>query len=67
MPFDGRVLSGISVLAAVVETGNFVRAAETLGLTQSGVSRGVRGRFPICGVTPRDVPVVLRAVTARLL
>src|SRR5258708_16937757 len=41
MAFDGRLLGGISVLAAVVETGNFVRAAEALGLTQSGVSRAV--------------------------
>jgi DNA-binding transcriptional LysR family regulator len=41
MAFDGRLLGGISVLAAVVEAGNFVRAAEALGLTQSGVSRAV--------------------------
>jgi hypothetical protein len=32
MAFDGRLLGGVSVLAAVVETGNFVRAAEALGL-----------------------------------
>jgi DNA-binding transcriptional LysR family regulator len=31
------LLGGISVLAAVVETGNFVSAAEALGLTQSGI------------------------------
>ena len=60
MPFDGRVLSGISVLAAVVETGNFVRAAETLGLTQSGVSRAVARLEARVGVrlldrTPRAV------------
>ncbi len=41
MAFDGRLLSGIEVLAAVVEAGSFVRAAESLGLTQSGVSRAV--------------------------
>ena len=41
MTFDGRLLGGVSVLAAVVETGNFVRAAEALGLTPSGVSRAV--------------------------
>lgn len=41
MSFDSRLLSGIGVLAAVVEAGSFVRAAETLGLTQSGVSRAV--------------------------
>jgi DNA-binding transcriptional LysR family regulator len=39
MAFDGRLLGGIGVLAAVVETGNFARVAEMLGLTQSGVSR----------------------------
>ncbi|MDK4740797.1 LysR family transcriptional regulator [Rhizobium sp. CNPSo 3464] len=39
--FDGRLLNGVSVLAAVVEGGSFVRAAEVLGLTPSGVSRAV--------------------------
>ncbi|TMV69476.1 LysR family transcriptional regulator [Thioclava sp. BHET1] len=41
MPFDGRILSGISVLSAVVEGGNFVRAAELTGITDSGVSRAI--------------------------
>lgn len=41
MPFDGRLLAGISVLAAVVEGGSFVRAAEALGLSSSGVSRAI--------------------------
>src|SRR5258707_9935765 len=41
MAFDGRLLSGVGVLAAVVEAGSFVRAGEALGLTQSGVSRAV--------------------------
>jgi DNA-binding transcriptional LysR family regulator len=41
MPFDGRLLSGVGVLHAVVESGNFARAAEALGLTASGVSRAV--------------------------
>jgi DNA-binding transcriptional LysR family regulator len=41
MAFDGRVLSNVSVLAAVVEGGSFVRAAEALGLTPSGVSRAI--------------------------
>jgi DNA-binding transcriptional LysR family regulator len=41
MTFDSRLLNGIEVLAAVVEAGSFVRAAATLGLTQSGVSRAV--------------------------
>lgn len=41
MIFDARLLSGIGVMAAVVESGNFVRAGEALGLTPSGVSRAV--------------------------
>jgi len=41
MAFDGRVLSNVSVLAAVVKGGSFVRAAEALGLTPSGVSRAI--------------------------
>ncbi len=41
MPFDSRLLSGIDVMAAVVETGSFVRAAAAIGLTQSGISRAV--------------------------
>jgi DNA-binding transcriptional LysR family regulator len=60
MAFDGRLLGGIGVLAAVVETGNFVRAAEMLGLTQSGVSRAVARLEARVGVrlfdrTPRAV------------
>jgi DNA-binding transcriptional LysR family regulator len=41
MSFDGRLLSGMSVLAAVVETGSFTRAGEVLGLSASGVSRSI--------------------------
>jgi DNA-binding transcriptional LysR family regulator len=41
MSFDGRLLSGISVLAAVVQSRNFARAAEVLGITASGVSRAI--------------------------
>jgi DNA-binding transcriptional LysR family regulator len=41
MSFDARLLSGVGVLAAVTEAGNFARAAEILGLTPSGVSRAV--------------------------
>jgi len=33
--------SGIAVLAQVVESGSFVRAAEALGLSSSGVSRAI--------------------------
>jgi DNA-binding transcriptional LysR family regulator len=39
---DPRFLSGLPVLAAVIETKNFVRAGEALGMTQSGVSRAIQ-------------------------
>ena len=41
MAFDGRILSGVSVLAAVVDGGSFVKAAELIGITDSGVSRAI--------------------------
>lgn len=41
MPFDGRLLSGVTVFAAIVESGSFARAAEAIGLTTSGVSRAM--------------------------
>jgi DNA-binding transcriptional LysR family regulator len=41
MAFDGRLLAGVSVLAAVVEGGSFVRASDALGLSASGVSRAI--------------------------
>jgi DNA-binding transcriptional LysR family regulator len=41
MSFDGRLLSGVTVLAAVIEGGSFARAADALGITTSGVSRAV--------------------------
>jgi DNA-binding transcriptional LysR family regulator len=41
MSLDGRLLSGVGVMAAVVETGNFARAGDALGLTPSGVSRAI--------------------------
>jgi DNA-binding transcriptional LysR family regulator len=60
MAFDGRLLGGIGVLAAIVETGNFARAAVALGLTPSGVSRAVARLEAHVGVrlfdrTPRAV------------
>jgi DNA-binding transcriptional LysR family regulator len=60
MAFDGRLLGGIGVLAAVVESGSFVRAGEALGLTPSGVSRAVARLEARVGVrlfdrTPRAV------------
>src|ERR1700722_15370289 len=60
MAFDARLLSGVGVLAAVVESGNFARAADALGLTASGVSRAVARLEARLGVrlfdrTPRAV------------
>ncbi len=60
MAFDARLLGGIGVLAAVVESGNFVRAGAALGLTQSGVSRAVARLEARLGIrlfdrTPRAV------------
>ena len=57
---DGRLLSGVSVLAAVVEAGNFARAGEALGLTPSAISRAVARLEARLGVrlferTPRAV------------
>ena len=60
MVFDTRLLSGVGVLAAVTEAGNFARAAEMLGLTPSGVSRAVARLEARVGVrlfdrNPREV------------
>src|SRR5580698_7999989 len=41
MRFDGRILAGVSVLAAVVEGGSLVKAAGLIGITDSGVSRAI--------------------------
>ncbi|PSO33058.1 LysR family transcriptional regulator [Bradyrhizobium sp. MOS002] len=41
MPFDGRLLSGVTVLSAVIEAGTIARAADALGLTASAVSRAI--------------------------
>src|ERR1700735_3986505 len=41
MGVDGRIVSGVSVLAAGVDGGSFVKAAELIGLSDSGVSRAI--------------------------
>lgn len=41
MSFDARLVSGMGVLSAVVNSGSFVKAADVLDMTQSGVSRAV--------------------------
>src|SRR5580693_2456480 len=71
MPFDGRLLAGITVLAAVVQGRSFVRAGEALGITTSGVSRSIARLEQRLGIrlldrTPRSVALtdegkVLRA------
>lgn len=60
MGFDGRLLSGVGTFTAVVETGNFARAGDMLGLTPSGVSRAFARLETQIGVrlfdrTPRAV------------
>jgi DNA-binding transcriptional LysR family regulator len=60
VPFDSRLLAGISVLSAVVESGSFIRAGVAVGLTPSGVSRAVARLEARVGVrlfdrTPRAV------------
>ena len=47
---DGRLLAEMSVLAAVVETGSFTRAADVLGLSASGVSRSVARLLDLFGI-----------------
>ncbi len=42
MAYDGRLLSGVTVLMAVVEAGTMTRAADALGMTQSGVGRSIQ-------------------------
>ena len=42
MTSDPRFLSGLPVLAAVIESKSFIRAGDALGLTQSGVSRAIQ-------------------------
>jgi DNA-binding transcriptional LysR family regulator len=41
MNFDDRMLNGMSVLAAIVQSGNFASAGKALNLSQSGVSRSI--------------------------
>jgi DNA-binding transcriptional LysR family regulator len=41
MPYDSRLLSGVTVLMAVVEARSMVRAAGALALTPSGVGRAI--------------------------
>src|SRR3982074_3836534 len=69
MALDGRLLSNVSVLAAVVEGGNFARAADALGLTPSGVSRAIARLEARIGVRllDRTTPSVNLTDEGRLL
>jgi DNA-binding transcriptional LysR family regulator len=61
MAFDGRLVSNVGVLAAIVEGGSFARAADSLGLSPSGVSRAVSRLEARIGV--RLVDRTTRSVT----
>lgn len=41
MGFDERILNGMGVFSAIVDSGSFARASDTLDMTQSGVSRAI--------------------------
>jgi DNA-binding transcriptional LysR family regulator len=41
MSFDERMLNGMGVLSAIVDSGSFAAASEALHMSQSGVSRSV--------------------------
>jgi DNA-binding transcriptional LysR family regulator len=63
MSFDTRLLNGLNVLVAIVEAGNFVRAGEALGLTQSGVSRAIQRLEQHLGVRVLDRTSKMVALT----
>jgi Bacterial regulatory helix-turn-helix protein, lysR family len=66
MSLDTRLLNGLNVLAAIVEAGNFVRAGEALGLTQSGVSRAMQ-RLEQCVLVNRSLqPCAMKADPGQL-
>lgn len=39
--FDGRIISGITVFVAVAEAGSYVRAAQRVGLSRSGIGKAI--------------------------
>src|SRR5476651_2614571 len=41
MSFDERMLNGMGVLSAIVDSGTFAAASEILDMSQSGVSRSI--------------------------
>ena len=46
---DGRLVGGLVVLAAVADARSFGKAAERLGMTQSGVSKAISWACPVNG------------------
>ena len=63
MAFDGRVISNIGILAAINEGGSLARAAETLGMTRSGVSRALSRLEALVGVRLFDRTTKVVALT----
>src|SRR5258706_16296229 len=39
--FDERIVNGISVLSAIIDSGTFAAAGDILNMSQSGVSRAI--------------------------
>jgi DNA-binding transcriptional LysR family regulator len=64
MTIDGKLISGVSLLATVAEAGSFVRAAEALNITASGVSRAVARLEERMGVRLLDRTTRSLALTA---
>ncbi len=54
MSFNARFATGVNVLAAVVNAGSFVGAADALDMTQSGVSRAIARLEELVGVRLLD-------------
>src|ERR1700733_13580195 len=63
MSYDGRLLSGVTVLMAVVEAGSMSRAAEALSLTPSGVGRSMARLEARVGVRLPERPPPTMALT----
>jgi hypothetical protein len=53
-PFDERVLNGMGVLTAIVDSGSFGAAGELLDMSQSGVSRSIARLEARRGIRPFD-------------
>jgi DNA-binding transcriptional LysR family regulator len=67
MPYDARLLSGVTVLMAVVEAGSMARAAEALGLTSSGVGWAIGRLETRVGDPPGGSLIARKLVETRIL